>query len=101
MDHIEALKELAGEYAVRSPQKLLQLARKIGAKYTFREAQQALSTNVPAQTLGPPPRSLGHSQAERPGSRLQADLADFRRVNTLKDAEIAEYQERLEQVDDL
>ena len=78
MDHIEALKELAGEYSVRSPQKLLQLARKIGAKYTFREAQQALSTNVPAQTLGPPPRSLGHSQAEGPGSRLQADLADFR-----------------------
>ena len=81
MAHVEALKELAQEYSVRSPQKLLQVARKIGANYTLKEAQQALSTNVPAQTLGPPPRSLGHSAAEGPGSRLQADLADFR-LNT-------------------
>ena len=78
MAHVEALKELAKEYSVRSAPKLIQLARKIGANYTLKEAQQALSTSVPAQTLAPPPRSLGHSAAEAPGSRLQADLADFR-----------------------
>jgi len=78
MAHVEALKELANEHSVRSAPKLIQLARKIGANYTLKEAQQALSTSVPAQTLAPPPRSLGHSAAEAPGSRLQADLADFR-----------------------
>jgi hypothetical protein len=77
MEHVEALRRLAKEYSVRSPQKLKQVAEKIGAHFTLKECQQALQTSVPAQTLGPPPRSLGHSAAEGPGSRLQADLMDF------------------------
>ena len=77
MEHVEALRQLAKDYSVRSPQKLKQVAEKIGAHFTLKECQQALQTSVPAQTLGPPPRSLGHSAAEGPGSRLQADLMDF------------------------
>ena len=40
-------------------------------------------------------------EVEEALGKLQAELADYRRVNTLKDAEIAEYQERLEQFDNL
>jgi hypothetical protein len=74
---IEHLKQLAKEYSVRSPAKLVQVGKKVGAHVTLKEAKQALATNVPAQTLGPPPRSLGHSAAEGPHVRLQADLMDF------------------------
>jgi hypothetical protein len=77
MEHLEVLRDLAKEYSVRSPQKLKQLAGKIGANYTLKECQKALETSVPSQTLGPPPRSQGKSAAEGPGSRLQADLMDF------------------------
>jgi hypothetical protein len=66
MEHVEALRRLAKEYSVRSPQKLKQVAEKIGAHFTLKECQQALQTSVPAQTLAPPPRSLGHSAAEGP-----------------------------------
>jgi len=74
---LEELRDLAKEYGVRSPEKLYQLSKKIGAHWTLKECKEALASNVPAQTLGPPPRSLGHSAAEGPGSRLQADLMDF------------------------
>ena len=74
---LEELRDLAKEYGVRSPEKLYQLSKKIGAHWTLKECKEALASNVPAQTLGPPPRSLGHSAAEAPGSRLQADLMDF------------------------
>ena len=74
------LRRLATEYGVRSPQKLLQLARKIGAPATLEECKAALSTNVAAQTLGPPPRSLGKSAATGPGNQLQADLMDFNQM---------------------
>ena len=74
------LRRLAMEYGVRSPQKLLQLARKIGAPATLEECKAALSTNVAAQTLGPPPRSLGKSAATGPGNQLQADLMDFNQM---------------------
>jgi len=77
-DHLDALRELAKEYSVRSPHKLLQLSKQIGAPWTLKECQEALSTNVAAQTLAPPPRSEGRSAAAAPGDRLQADLADFR-----------------------
>ena len=40
-------------------------------------------------------------EVEEALGKLQAEFADYRRVNTLKDAEIAEYQERLEQFDNL
>ena len=68
------------EYGVRSAPKLLQLARKIGAPATLEECKTALSTNVAAQTLGPPPRSLGKSAATGPGNQLQADLMDFNQM---------------------
>ena len=74
------LRRLAMEYGVRSPQKLLQLARKIGAPAMLEESKAALSTNVAAQTLGPPPRSLGKSAATGPGKQLQADLMDFNQM---------------------
>ena len=77
---VETLHKLAKEYGVRSAQKLLQLARRIGAPATLKEAQEALSTNVAAQTLGPPPRSLGKSAATGPHTMLQADLMDFNQM---------------------
>ena len=74
---MEALRELAKKYSIRSPQKLRQLGTKLGDNYTIKQCKQALETSVPAQTLAPPPRSEGKSAAENPGSRLQADLMDF------------------------
>ena len=75
-EHLNALKALAEEYSIRSPQKLLQLSRKIGAEWTLKECTEALKTNVASQTLAPAPKG-GVSASERPGSRLQADLMDF------------------------
>ena len=83
------LRRLAMEYGVRSPQKLLQLARKIGAPATLEECKAALSTNVAAQTLGPPPRSLGKSAATGPGNQLQADLMDFNQMGHNQDHKYA------------
>ena len=77
---VETLRKLAKEYGVRSAPKLQQLARRIGAPATLKEAQEALSTNVAAQTLGPPPRSLGKSAATAPNTTLQADLMDFNQM---------------------
>lgn len=38
-------------------------------------------------------------EAEEAMGRLQAEIAEYRRVTQMKDTEIAEYQERLEQID--
>jgi hypothetical protein len=38
-------------------------------------------------------------EAEEAMGRLQAEIAEYRRVTLMKDTEIAEYQERLEQID--
>lgn len=38
-------------------------------------------------------------EAEEALGKLQAEIAEYRRVTQMKDTEIAEYQERLEQID--
>jgi len=76
-DARNALRNLAEEYGARSPQKLLQVARSLGQNPSLEQCKKALEENVPRQTLGPAPRSLGHSAAEAPYHRLQADLMDF------------------------
>ena len=76
-DAKNALKNLADEYGARSPEKLRQVARSLGQHPTLEQCKRALAENVPAQTLGPAPRSLGKSAAEAPYQRLQADLQDY------------------------
>ena len=75
---IEELKLLADDLNIRSPAKLLAVARKREIRdATLKFAQQALAKDVGRQVFAPKPRSLGKSAAENPNTRLQADLIDF------------------------
>ena len=75
---IEELKLLADDLNIRSPAKLLAIARKREIRdATLKFAQQALAKDVGRQIFAPKPRSLGKSAAENPNTRLQADLIDF------------------------
>jgi hypothetical protein len=75
---MKALHELAVEYHVRSPAKLIGVAHRLGIKINGKEAKQALERNVARQILAPSiPQAQGKSAAEGVGSRLQADLIDF------------------------
>ncbi len=74
---VSRLRELARENFVNSANKLLQLARRKGIPATSELARLALTKEVGKQIIAPPPRSVGQSAAEQPGSRLQADLIDF------------------------
>ena len=65
-DARNALKNLADDHGARSPEKLRQVARSLGQNPTLEQCKKALEENVPRQTLGPAPRSLGHSAAEAP-----------------------------------
>ncbi len=74
---VSRLRELAQENFVNSASKLVQLARRKGIPATSELARLALTKEVGKQIIAPPPRSVGQSAAEQPGSRLQADLIDF------------------------
>ena len=75
---LQRLKDLADEFVVRDPRKLLQLARSQGVDgATTALAAQALRSDVARQVLAPPPRATGKSAAPRPDSTFQADLIDF------------------------
>ncbi len=74
---VSRLRELARENFVNSASKLVQLARRKGVPATSELARLALTKEVGKQIIAPPPRSVGQSAAEQPGSRLQADLIDF------------------------
>ena len=71
------LQGLAADLDIRSPAKLFAAARARRIPVTLEDSKEALSKNVGRQLFAPKPRSLGHSAAEGPGERLQADLIDF------------------------
>ena len=81
---VQRLRELSLQRFAGSVRELRQMARRVSIEHTEREAKEALSTNVGKQILAPKPRFKGVAAAEGPGSRLQADLADFH--NPAKDA---------------
>ena len=75
---MKALHELAIEYHVRSPAKLIGVAHRLGIKINGKEARQALQRNVGKQILAPSiPQAQGKSASEGLGHRLQADLIDY------------------------
>ena len=74
---VDQLKELARELRIRSPAKLLQVARNKIPGATSRLAALALEDSTSKQVLAPAYRSTGKSTAEGPNERLQADLIDY------------------------
>ena len=79
----ERLRELSEEFSANSENRLRQVARQHNLKPSKAELKAALAPRAHANELfAPPPRSLGKSAAERPGSRLQADLIDFSKNGT-------------------
>ena len=79
----ERLRELSEEFSANSESRLRQVARQHSLKPSRAELKAALAPRAHANELfAPPPRSLGKSAAERPGSRLQADLIDFSKNGT-------------------
>ena len=79
----ERLRDLSEEFSANSESRLRQVARQHNLKPSRAELKAALAPRAHANELfAPPPRSLGKSAAERPGSRLQADLIDFSKNGT-------------------
>jgi len=74
---VARLKALAEKHVISSTVKLHQLAQKLGIQHTSADLKPALEADVGKQILAPVPRYQGVSAATRPGSTLQADLADF------------------------
>ena len=75
---LEQLRGIAGEYVLRDPRKLYQLARSQGIDgVTTDLARQALKPDVARQILAPLPRATGKSAATKPNNTIQADLIDF------------------------
>ncbi len=74
---VARLKALAEKYVISSTVKLHQLAQRLGVEHTSADLKPALEADVGKQILAPAPRYQGVSAATRPGSTLQADLADF------------------------
>ena len=72
------LRALAEKHVVTSEGKLRLLARRFGVQHSTADLKPALEGNVGKQILAPVPRYHGVSAATRPGSTIQADLADFR-----------------------
>ena len=77
VDALQPLRDLAEKNFITSEQKLTQAARRKGLAVNPEMARIALRGNVGRQVFARPPRSVGQSAAEQPGSRLQADLIDF------------------------
>ena len=77
MDVVEQLRNLASEASIRSVPKLVQTAAAEGIKASRKQAEEALQKRVPAQVLGPPPRSSAQVVSEGPESRYAIDLIDF------------------------
>ena len=77
------LRRLSEEFVANSENRLLQVAKQHGLKPSKAELKAALAPRAHANELfAPPPRSVGKSAAEGPGSRLQADLIDFSKNGT-------------------
>ena len=71
------LRQLAHQNFVTSPAELRRFARARGFVPTANEVKEALKTNVALQVLKPKAKFASVSAAERPGARIQADLAYF------------------------
>ena len=74
---VQRLKQLALEHFATSPAELKRYARGQGIPHTGKDVVEALKTNAALQVFAPKARFASVSAAERPGSRIQADLAEF------------------------
>ena len=74
---VAALKAKARELRIRNPAKLLQAARSSVPGANLRLAKLALEDSASKQVLAPAYSSTGHSAAEGPNERAQADLIDM------------------------
>ena len=77
MDVVAQLRRLAHEQFATSPAELKRFAKARGLAFTGKDVTEALKTNVAHQILAPKQKFASVSAAERPGGRIQADLAEF------------------------
>jgi len=77
MDVVARLRTLARENFASSAGDLRRIARGQGVKHSAVELKEALKANPATQVLAPKPRFVGKAAAERPGARVQLDLAEF------------------------
>ena len=77
MDVLERLRKLALDNFATSPAELRRLAKLHKLQITGKDVVEALKTNTAAQVLAPKAKFALKSAAETPGSRIQADLAEF------------------------
>ena len=76
-DVVARLKAPSEKHVVTSEAKLHQLAQRFAIAHKPADLRAALEANVGKQILAPQPRYQGVSAAEKPGSRIQIDLADM------------------------
>ena len=74
---MDRLRALSHKHVVTSEAKLHQLAQRFKIAHKPSDIKSALEANVGKQILAPQPRYQGVSAAEKPGSRIQIDLADM------------------------
>ena len=74
---MDRLRALSHKHVVTSEAKLHQLAQRFKIAHKPSDIKSALGANVGKQILAPQPRYQGVSAAEKPGSRIQIDLADM------------------------
>jgi hypothetical protein len=77
MDVIERLRKLALDNFATSPAELRRLAKLNQLQASGKDLVEALKNNQAVQVLAPKQRYAMKSAAETPGSRIQADLAEF------------------------
>ena len=89
MDIIERLRKLALDNFATSPAELRRLAKLSQLQASGKDLAEALKHNQAVQALAPKQRYVTKSAAETPGSRIQADLAEF--PHTKKDTDHPRY----------
>ena len=77
MEVVARLRALARENFASSAGDLRRIARGQGVRHSAAELKEALRANPATQVLAPKPRFAGKAAAEKPGSRIQLDLAEF------------------------
>ena len=86
---VERLRKLALDNFATSPAELRRLAKLNQLQASGKDLVEALKTNSAVQVLAPKQRYAMKSAAETPGSRIQADLAEF--PHTKKDTDHPRY----------
>ena len=86
---IERLRKLALDNFATSPAELRRLAKLNQLQASGKDLVEALKNNQAVQVLAPKQRYAMKSAAETPGSRIQADLAEF--PHTKKDTDHPRY----------